>query len=189
MARVLELDPFLTPEASQVLLEGVRAKLGVVPNMFRVLGNSPAALKAYLDMSAALGGGSFSAKRREQIALTVAEANQCAYCLSAHSFVGARVGLTAPEIADARRAEATEVATDAVLKLARRLVVQRGEIDDAGLAQARVAGLTDGEILETVGNVALNIFTNYVNHLADTTVDFPAVRPGHAVHSPACDCG
>jgi alkylhydroperoxidase family enzyme len=66
------------------------------------------------------------------------------------------------------------------LKLACSIVVQRGEVSDSDLERTRSCGLTDGEIVETIANVALTIFTNYVNHVARTLVDFPEVKPGQA---------
>ena len=178
MNRITQLDPTLATGKTKQLFDAVQSKLGAVPNLFRVLGTAPVALEGYLDFSSALAGGSLNAKVREQIALAVAEGNMCGYCLSAHTFIGARVGLTDKDIAGARHANATTEKTDAILKLARSIVVQRGEVSDAELKQARAAGLTDGDIVETVANVAVNIFTNYVNHVARTVVDFPEVKPG-----------
>jgi uncharacterized peroxidase-related enzyme len=160
------------------VLGQVRAKLGFVPNLFRVLANAPAALEGYMNFSAALEGGTFSDSIREQIALAVAEGNLCDYCLSAHSFLGQRAGLTADEIANAIRACADGPRTDAILKLARAIIVQRGELTDADLARARAVGLNDGEILETVANVALNIFMNYISHVARLAIDFPQNESG-----------
>ena len=154
------------------------AKFSFVPNLFRVLGNSPAALEGYLNFNGALAAGDFDVKIREQIALTVAESNLCSYCLSAHTFTGEKVGLTEKDIADAIHATSTIGRLDAILKLARSIVVQRGEVSDSDLEGARICGLTDSEIVETVANVVLNILTNYVNHVARTLVDFPEVRPG-----------
>ena len=165
MNRITQLDPEQATGKVSELFGGVKRKLGAVPNLFRVLGG-------------ALAGGSLDAKVREQIALAVAESNLCGYCLSAHSFLAGKVGLRADEIGDARRAMAAAERTDAILKLARGIVLKRGDITDADFAKARQAGLTDGEIVETVANVALNIFTNYVNHVAHTVVDFPEVAPG-----------
>ena len=42
------------------------------------------------------------------------------------------------------------------------------------------AGITDGEVIEVTANVALNILTNYVNHVAETVVDFPPVTANAA---------
>jgi uncharacterized peroxidase-related enzyme len=178
MTRIAALDPAQADDKAKLLFDGVQGKLGGVPNLFRVLGNSPAALQGYLDFSGALATGRLGAKVREQIALTVAETNLCGYCLSAHTFLGGKAGLSAGDMAQARQASAGQPKTDALLKLARDIVVQRGEIGDAGVQRARAAGLTDGEIIETIALVALNIFTNYVNHVAATAIDFPAVEPG-----------
>jgi uncharacterized peroxidase-related enzyme len=188
MNRIAHLDPETATGKVKPLFDGAQATLGVVPNLFRVLGNAPAALDGYLKFNAALASGSFDAKLREQIALAVAESNQCGYCLSAHTFIGSKLGLSAQDIADARHANAANERTAAMLKLARSIVVQRGELSDACLNQARTAGLTDGDIVETVANVALNIFSNYVNHIAGTMVDFPEVKPGNGYAAPAGDC-
>jgi uncharacterized peroxidase-related enzyme len=171
--RIAQLDPTQATGRIKQLFDSVQAQLGVVPNLFRVLGNAPAALEGYFNFEGALAGGSFSAKLREQIALTVARSNFSTCCLSAHAFRGGRAGLTDEEIADASHAIAAIAKTDAILKLARNIVVQRGEVNDADLEQARASGLMDGEIVETVANVALNIFANYVSHVACTLVDFP----------------
>jgi uncharacterized peroxidase-related enzyme len=178
MNRIAQLDPAQTSGKAQQLFTAVQAKLGIVPNLVRVLGNSPAALESYLGFSDALAGGVLSARIREQISLVVAETNLCGYCLSAHTYLGSKLGLSEAEIAGARRATATPVRDDAVLKLARAIVLQRGEISDADLAAAKGAGLNDAELVEVVANVSLNIFTNYLNHVARTVVDFPEVKPG-----------
>src|SRR5579872_5264569 len=84
------INPVQTAEAtgkSKQLLEGVQAKLGITPNLMKTLAAAPAALEAYLNFSGALGGGLLDAKFREQIALAVAQANSCEYCLSAHTVI------------------------------------------------------------------------------------------------------
>ena len=178
MDRITPADPAQATGKAKELFASIQTKMGVVPNLFRVLGTAPAALDGYLNFSAALAAGGFNARVREQIALTVAESNLCSYCLSAHTYIGGKAGLTAPEIDAARHATAAATKTDAILKLARSIVVQRGDLRDEELKRARAEGLTDGDIVETVANVALNILTNYVNHVARTVVDFPEVKPG-----------
>ena len=171
--RIHPVDPQHVTGKTRRLLGQVRAKLGFVPNLFRVLANGPVALEGYLNFSAALAGGTLDERIREQIGLAVAESNLCGYCLSAHAFLAQRAGLTPDEIANAIRASAADPKTDAILKLARNIVVQRGEISDSDLQRASAAGLSDGEIIETVANVALNIFMNYVSHAARLPIDFP----------------
>jgi AhpD family alkylhydroperoxidase len=131
------------------------------------------ALEGLMGLGTALAGGALDQKTREQLALAIAESNLCAYCLSAHAAMAAKIGLNHAEIDDAIRASAADARTDAILKLARNIVVQRGELTDADLACARAAGLSDGEIVETVANVALNIFENYMSHVARVPIDFP----------------
>jgi uncharacterized peroxidase-related enzyme len=178
MNRLNQLDPARATGKTKELFDAAQKRFGAVPNLIRVLGNSPAALAACLQLGDTLDAGSFNAKLREQIALAVAETNMCGYCLSAHAFTGSKIGLTQDEIVGARRAHATVEKTDAILMLARAIVVQRGELSDSDLKQARIAGLTDGDIVETVANIVLNIFTNYVNHITHTVVDFPELKPG-----------
>jgi uncharacterized peroxidase-related enzyme len=194
MNRITQLDPPQATGKARQLFDGVQAKLGNVPNLFRVFANSPAALEGYLNFSGALAGGVLNARVREQIALAVAEINDCAYCRSAHTFIGGKVGLTESEIADARKVVATDERTEAILNLARNIVVQRGKLSDAELQAARAAKLSDAEIVETTANVALNILTNYVNHVAQTVVDFPEVKAvetavsAEAGSTAACGC-
>jgi uncharacterized peroxidase-related enzyme len=176
--RITQVEPTHAKGKTKHLFDQLQTELGVVPNLFRVLGNSPAALEGYLNFNGALAAGYFDVKVREQIALTVAESNLCGYCLSAHAFASERVGLTQKDIANAIHATATIGKIDGILKLARSIVVQRGEVRDSDLERARLFGMTDGEIVETVANVVLNILTNYINHMARTLVDFPEVRPG-----------
>lgn len=178
MPRIEAIDPKEATGKARELLDGVKAKIGSVPNLMRTFANSPAALEGYLNFSGALGSGSLSARLREQIALAVADANNCEYCLSAHTAIGKMVGLNENELIASRRASSTDARTDAALKFAHQIVVKRGEVLDSEVQAVREAGYNDGEIVEIVANVALNIFTNYFNHIAQTTVDFPKVKLG-----------
>ncbi|MHC5109608.1 MAG: carboxymuconolactone decarboxylase family protein [Planctomycetota bacterium] len=159
------------------LLEGIEKKMGRVPNLLGTMANSPAVLQAYGGFSSALAGGGLSTRLREQIALTVAEANGCDYCLAAHSALGRMAGLRDEEIADSRRGASPDRSTDAALTFARQVVAERGFVSDGDVDAIRRAGFDDGGIAEIVGVVALSIFTNYFNQVADTEVDFPEVEP------------
>jgi uncharacterized peroxidase-related enzyme len=171
--RIQPVDPDHATGAIRRVFAEIRAKFALVPNLFRVLANAPAALEGLMGLSAALARGALDEKTREQLALAIAESNLCAYCLNVHTALAAKIGLNHAEIDDAIRASAADARTDAILKLARCIVVQRGELSDADLGRARAGGLSDGEIIETVANVALNIFENYVSHVARVPIDFP----------------
>jgi len=165
------------PVAAQPLLNGVKAKLGSVPNLFRLLAVSPAGLEGYLGLSGALGKGLLDARTRERIALAVAEFNGCGYCTSAHAFIGRiMAGLSDTEIAANRRGDSTDERAAAAVKFAIKIVEARGQVSDADVAAVRVAGYSDAELIEIVLHVALNTLTNYVNEVAETTIDFPAVK-------------
>ena len=62
----------------------------------------------------------------------------------------------------------------AALAFSHKVVRDRGIVNDSNIAGLRAHGFTDGDIAEIVANTALNIFTNYFNHVAATDVDFPA---------------
>jgi uncharacterized peroxidase-related enzyme len=178
MARLTAVDPGRATGKAKELLDLVKAKIGMTPNMMRTMANSPAVLEGYLGFSTALGGGSLNAKLREQIALAVAESNNCEYCLSAHTAIGKMVGLGDTEITASRKAASNDPRVNAALKFARIVVARRGEVTDDDVAYIRQAGYSDGEIAEIIANVVLNIFTNYLNHIAQTEVDFPKVALG-----------
>lgn len=178
MSRIPLIDPATADGKNKAIFAAIQSKLGVIPNMTRVLAQSPAALEAYAQLSGALAGGALNAKVREQLALAIAESNLCGYCLSAHTVIGGKVGLSPTEVSSARKGSAADPKTDALVKFARAVVLQKGEVSDAALAQVRAAGARDGELVEVIANVALNLLTNYVNHVARTPIDFPEVKPG-----------
>jgi uncharacterized peroxidase-related enzyme len=165
-----------SPEASKPLLAAVGKQLGMVPNLMKVVGNSPAALEGYLSLNGALAKASIDTALRERIALTVAEFNGCEYCLSAHDYLGRNVAkLSGAEIDAAREGRSSDVRADAALRFARRVLETRGMVSDQELAAVRGAGFEAGAVLEIVVTVALNVLTNYVNNVAQTDVDFPRI--------------
>lgn len=165
-----------SPAASQPLLQAVKKQLGVVPNLFRVVGNSPAALEGYLGLNGALGKGKIDVKTRERIALAVAEFNGCGYCLAAHSYLAKNLAkLDDTEIAANRGGGSNDPKADAAVAFATKIVRDRGHVAAADLEAVRAAGYGDAEIIEIVLHVALNTLTNYVNEVAGTDIDFPVV--------------
>ena len=173
MARIKPIDKEAAGTATTDLLGMVKRKMGSVPNIISTMANSLAVAKAYLGFNQALSAGALSLRMREQIALLVAELNNCEYCLAAHTAFGKGVGLDDQEIADARQASARSDRERAALVFVRSIVQNHGSVSDIDVAQVRNAGFTDGEIIEIIANVALNIFTNYFNLVVATEVDFP----------------
>lgn len=175
MPRIQPLELKQAPEPAAQILSDVQQKLNRVPNIIATMAHSPAVAQAYLAFSGALADGELSSSLREQIALTVAEANSCHYCLAAHAALGKLAGLSAEQVLHARQGQAADTQAAAALGAARKLVEQRGQLEDQDLEGLRQAGFSDGGIAEIVANVALNLFTNYFNHVSDPEIDFPAV--------------
>jgi uncharacterized peroxidase-related enzyme len=163
------------PAAAQPLLTAVKRQLGSVPNVFRVICNSPSGLAGFLGLNGELAKGSLDARTRERIALAVAEVNGCDYCLAAHSYLARNLAkLDDSEIAANRAGHSNDPKADAAVRFAVRVVVSRGHVSDADLHAVRAAGFDDAEIVEIVLHTALNTLTNYVNEVARTEIDFPA---------------
>ncbi len=176
MARLTQVaDSNANPETA-ALFAAIRKKIGMVPNLYRVAGNQPAALAGLLGLGEALAGGSFDARTREAIALAVAGVNACDYCASAHAAISSGLKVPPETIDDHLAGRSNDPRTAAILTLATQIVERRGMVSDDDIARARQNGLTEADIVETVANVVANIFTNYLNHIADTDIDFPARR-------------
>lgn len=173
MARVNQIAPEAATGTAKELLEAVKGKLGLIPNMTRAMANSPVVLDGYLHLSGALGKGKLPAKVREQIALTVAQVNGCDYCLAAHSTIGKKFGLNPDQIRDSRLGTSSDQGTDVLLRFARKVLEHRGKVADADLQEVRDSGFDDGAIAEVVAHVALSVLTNYFNNVAETDIDFP----------------
>ena len=164
------------PAASQPMLEAVKKQLGMVPNLFRLVSTSPAALEGYLGLSGALAKGALPAQTRERIALAVAEINGCDYCLSAHSYLGKNLAkLDDAEIAANRGGTSNDPKADAAVRFAAKVARERGHIAEDDLRAVKLAGYSDAQVIEMVLHVALNTWTNYINEVAKTDIDFPVV--------------
>jgi uncharacterized peroxidase-related enzyme len=158
------------------MLQAVKKQFGVAPNLFRLVANSPAALEGYLGLSAALGKGALPAPTRERIALAIAEINGCAYCLSAHTYLGRTLAkLDDAEITANRNGASNDPKADAAVRFAAKVAIARGHVSDDELRAVRLAGYDDAQVIEIVLHVALNTWTNYVNEVAQTDIDFPVV--------------
>lgn len=179
MTRLKALNPEDSGEAKE-LFDAVKGKMGMVPNMMRTMGNSPAVLNGYLGFNAALSSASIGNKLRELISLTVATENGCDYCNSAHSFIGGKLGLTTDAIEIARKGASVDPKIDAALKFAKEILITKGKVSDAALAAVKDAGYNEGAIAEIIAAVALSIFTNYFNNVAGTDIDFPKLTPIHS---------
>ncbi|MGH2665608.1 carboxymuconolactone decarboxylase family protein [Flavobacterium sp.] len=177
MTRFNTVSPEEATGRTKELFAAIESKLGVVPNMMRTMANSTALLEGYLNLSGALATGSINAKTGELIAITVAENNHCDYCLSAHHFIGANLlKIDDTALSAARKARSTDPKTETILQFAKTLITKNGMVSDADVDIVKQAGVTEAQIGEIVGHVALNILTNYFNNTAKTEIDFPVYQ-------------
>lgn len=176
MPRIQPVDHASAQGPAKEYLDGIKAKLGATPNIFRTFAHSPAVGEFYANGSAALGKSTLSAALREQIALTVAGANKCNYCASAHTAIGKKAGVSDAELPMNLSGKSADKKTQAALTFSKKVVDTKARIADADLKAVKDAGFTDAEVLEIIAVVAFNIFTNYFNHIVDTEVDFPKVE-------------
>lgn len=176
MPNISPVDPDRPGPAADIV-DTVKAKVGRVPNIFATMARSPAVLEGFLAFNGALDGGLLSPALREQIALTVAGANGCNYCASAHTAVARGAGVDRIEAALNLNGTATEPRTAAILGFAQAVVAARGRLPESAstLNELRNAGVSDPEIVEILAHIGLNLFTNYFNHVVETEIDFPLV--------------
>lgn len=176
MARIAVIDPTSATGEAKKLLDAVQASLGAVPNFIRVLANSPAALNAFLGIHTIAGAGLLDPQTRERIALAVAEQNACQYCVSAHTAIGRKAGLDSQEMLANRKGRSSDAKAEAALAFARALVEHAGQVSKAEFDAVRAAGHSDGEIIEIITHVAMNIFTNLLGKATQIEIDFPEIE-------------
>lgn len=175
MAHVNLIDPDSSSPAVKPTLDQIQGAFGLVPNMFKAVANAPAALASMWGAFGALGGGKLGPRLGEEIAVAVANANRCEYCLAAHTALGRKAGASAEDMASAQLGRSADPRTQAALTFALKIVRDRAAVAEADVAALKAAGFGDEEIVEIVAHVALNLFTNYVNVALDVPLDFPAV--------------
>jgi uncharacterized peroxidase-related enzyme len=176
MTRITLIDPAEATGPTADKLAEINSAFGVVPNMFKAVANSPAALHSLWGAFAALGNGRLGAKLNEQIAVAIADRNRCNYCLAAHTALGRKAGASAQEMTEAQAGRSADPRTAAALAFVTAVVEKRADVTSVDLDALRQADFDDGEVVEILAHVALNLFTNYVNIALDVPVDFPGVR-------------
>jgi uncharacterized peroxidase-related enzyme len=173
-----KINPIQLEDASQAslaVLEVVNKKLGRVPAMYKVMANSSAVLDAYVKLNGVLSAGAIGSKMAEMIALATAEHNGCSYCLSAHTFLGTKAGLTEQQIHDSKTFHADTEKSEAGLQFAKKILISPNKISSDDIIPLKNNGFTEGEILEIIANVIRNLFTNYVNIVSNTEIDWPVI--------------
>ena len=165
----------VAPE-TQKIFDNLKSQLGMVPNLYATAAHSHYGLSALLQLGDTLKKGNLTNREVEAVALAVAQANQCQYCLSAHTAIGKMLGFSEEDTLDIRSGSIQNDKLRALSNLAREITETRGYPSDAAIQHFFEQGYNKGALVDVIGLVALNTFTNYINHIAETEVDFPAVK-------------
>jgi uncharacterized peroxidase-related enzyme len=161
------------PVATHAALDGLFKQLGFIPNLFLVVAQSPDTLHGLMELQKSLGK-TLTPQLRARIALAVSQVNECEYCLTAHSYVGKHLHkMSASEITLNRQGHSSDSKSDAAVQFAKRVTETRGRVSNADIAAVREAGFTDAQIVEIVASAVQFLFTNFINNVADTEIDFP----------------
>jgi uncharacterized peroxidase-related enzyme len=161
------------PDASRPLLERIAKAFGFVPNLYAVFAESPAALQGALAMSDAFSKTSLSPAEQQLVALAVSEANDCEFCMAAHSTVAKHAAKVAPTIVAAvrNREPLADAKLDGLVTFARKIVEQRGFVAEADVAAFLGAGYTKAQLIEVLFGVGMKTFNNYADHIAHTPLN------------------
>jgi len=175
MSRINVVQAETATPAQQELFATIRAALGRVPNFLKVFANSPEALRAFLGLHHIANAGSLDPQTRERIALAIAQKNECEYCLSAHSAIGRKAGLSSAEIQVNRAGSSLDDRAAAAVVFARAIADNAGEVSSGELQAVRAAGYSDAELVEIITHVGLNLLTNFIGKASHVDIDFPRV--------------
>ena len=176
MSRIATIENNTANVEQKALLDAIQGQLGMVPNFLKIFANSPVALRAFLGLHGVANDGSLDAPTRERIALALAQQNGCEYCVSAHTAIGRKTGLSGNEMAAARAGTSEDAQAAVAVKFAQSLMENRGEISTLELAEVRNAGYSESDIVEIITHVGMNFLTNILGKASRVEIDFPKVE-------------
>ena len=149
-------------------LEPVRMK-GRLADVYLEFANSEPAIRAYLDMEAAVRAGSLSGREIEAIKLYISQLNACEYCLSVHTMKANAAGLEKEAQLQLRAGKPSgDERIDAIIDVLKIFFTKPGPLSNEQLAAARSAGLSDENLVDVTMTASTIFFTNITNHINDT---------------------
>jgi len=176
MKKLSVLSKEKASEQTKQIFEGIEKAVGMLPNIYSVIGNSANALGSYLTFSEAQKNGSFNAKEREAVFLAVSEENGCSYCVSAHTVIAKMNGFSEDDTLNLRSAEYPDQKLNALLKLTKSIIKNRGNADENLIDSFYQAGYDEQALVDLVALIIDKTFTNYIGRLAKPEIDFPAAQ-------------
>ncbi|MFZ6648972.1 carboxymuconolactone decarboxylase family protein [Undibacterium sp. TJN25] len=182
MSRIAMIDQPSAGDEQQVLFNDMLAEFGGVPNIFKIVANSPVALRAFLGIGIIGKEGSLDAETRERIALALAQKNESEYCISAHTESGKKAGLSDSEIITARMGSSDNAHAAVAVKFALSLMEKKGDVGALELVEVRSSGYTESDIVEIFLHVGMNFLANMISKASRVELDSPTVTVLHAFH-------
>lgn len=154
----------------------MQKSLGMIPNLYAMIGHSSNALESYVAFSNAQSKGTFNAKEREAIFLAVSQTNGCNYCLAAHTTIAKMNGFSEEATLQLRRGTISDEKLSILTRLSISIIENRGKADP-GLVEAFFAlGYNEGALIDLVALIVDKTFTNYIGRLTGTPLDFPPAQ-------------
>lgn len=166
-------------DKAQHIFDGLKAKLGKVPNIYAVTGYSSQALEDHIDQTNKVGKGSFSMKEKEAIRLAVSEVNACSYCVAAHTAIAKMNGFSDEDALSFRDVSASDPKLFALTTLAADIVESKGKPSQSNLDNFFAQGLGEKELVDLVAVILDVTFTNYIHGITKVPIDFPEVPSLH----------
>lgn len=160
------------PEGSKEILSGALKAYGFIPNLYSIMAEAPAALKAYSGLSNNFEQSSFNATEKQIILLATSYVNGCNYCMAVHSTIG-QMFKVPQNIIDALRNNKpiADPKLEALRKFANAVVEKRGWVDQKEIGDFLSAGYSKAQLLEVIVGVAQKTLSNYINHIVKTPLD------------------
>jgi alkylhydroperoxidase family enzyme len=164
-------DELTAPERSVPILKGALAAGGQLSNIVGVLAGAPAVLRAYARFRSELRHGSLPWTTQQRVALAVAEHQKSEYALATLQRTARDAGLGLDEIALAREFDSRDDRESMLLRFVKSVLESDGPPPRHIHEEAREAGWTDEQLLETIGHVALASFGNLVTTTGEVPLD------------------
>jgi uncharacterized peroxidase-related enzyme len=171
MPRLKAIDPATDSGPGADFLNGpLKAKQ---INIFKGIAANAGVLEAFVGFAGGVKAGSLTPAEHEVIALITARVNGCEYCTAAHTAVGATVGIDEEHALKIRQGTSDDPRTQALIDFTRAVLETKGFVSDEQLDAFRGSGFDDAAVIEVIGGIAVNTFTNLFNHVHETEIDFP----------------
>jgi uncharacterized peroxidase-related enzyme len=154
------------------MLKGIQKGWGFVPNLHRVLAESPAALEAYSTLWTIAEKTSFTPQERNIAYLAIIYENECTYCMAGHTNLSRMAKVDNDAIAAVREGRPiADAKLEALRQFAAKVTRQRGALTEADVSAFKAAGYDNRAVLDVLVLGATKLISNYTNHLADTPND------------------